>query len=131
MWRYIALLVTAYLFVTSVLCLCVLSVYHTGGQTRDVDPVSGYCWPTVYDAEQTLAQYWVTVSCLTPHWMWASVTNGGPTLTQPWLQVVVIVRPVPSPAHFYRPKRLKYKQKTATRHTGNLECGYPTSFSAD
>ena len=26
----------------------------------------GFCWPTVYDAEPTLAQYWVTVSCLTP-----------------------------------------------------------------
>ena len=63
--RYIALLLTAHLLVTSVLCLCVLSVYHAGGQTRDVDPMSGYCWPTVYDAEPTLAQYWVTVSCLT------------------------------------------------------------------
>ena len=39
---------------------------RSGGQTRDVDPMSGYCWPTVYDAEPTLAQYWVTVSCLTP-----------------------------------------------------------------
>ena len=28
----------------TVLCLCVLSVYHAGGQTRDVDPMSGYCW---------------------------------------------------------------------------------------
>ena len=35
----------------------VLSVYHTGGQTRDVDPMLGYCWPTVYGAEPTLAQY--------------------------------------------------------------------------
>ena len=26
----------------------VLSVYHAGNQTRDVDPMSGYCWPTVY-----------------------------------------------------------------------------------
>ena len=25
----------------------VLSFYHAGGQTRDVDPMSGYCWPTV------------------------------------------------------------------------------------
>ena len=64
--RYIALLLITHLLVTSVLCLCVLSVYHAGGQTRDVDPVSGYCWPTVYDAKPTLAQYWVTVSCLMP-----------------------------------------------------------------
>ena len=63
--RYIALLLTAHLLVTSVSCLCVLSDYHAGGQTRDVDPMSGYCWPTVHDAEPTLAQYWVTVSCLT------------------------------------------------------------------
>ena len=41
-------------------------------------------WPTVYDAEPTLAQCWVTVSCLTPRWMWAGVTDGGPTLTQPF-----------------------------------------------
>ena len=60
----------------------VLSVYHAGSQTRDVDPMSGYCWPTVHDAEPTLAQYWVTVSSLTPRWMWASVTDGGPILTQ-------------------------------------------------
>ena len=44
--------------------------------------MSGYCWPTVYDAEPTLAQYWVTVWCLTPRCMWASVTIGAPTLTQ-------------------------------------------------
>ena len=59
----------------------VLSVHHAGGQTIDVDPISGYCWPTVYDAEPTLAQYWVTVSYLTPRCTWASVTDGGPTLT--------------------------------------------------
>ena len=64
-------------------CVCaVLSVYHAGGQTRDIDPMSGYCWPTVYDAEPTLAQYWVTVSCLTLRCMWASVTDGESTLTQ-------------------------------------------------
>ena len=50
---------------------------------RDGDPMTGYCWPTVYDAEPTLAQYWVTVSCLMPRQMWARVTDGGPTLTQP------------------------------------------------
>ena len=55
----------------------VLSVYHAGGQTPDVNPMSGYCWPTVYDAEPTLAQYWVTVSSLTPHCMWASVIDEG------------------------------------------------------
>ena len=60
----------------------VLSVYHAGGQTGDVDPMSGYCWPTVNDAEPTLAQYWATVSCLTPRCMWASVTDGGPTIIQ-------------------------------------------------
>ena len=53
------------------------SVYHAGGQTRDVDPLSGYCWPTVYDAGPTIAQYWVTVSCLTPRCMWASDIDGG------------------------------------------------------
>ena len=66
-WSLIVLPLTAPLFVRSVLCLCVLSVYHAGGQTRDVDPMPGYCWPTVYDAEPTLAKYWVTVSCLTPN----------------------------------------------------------------
>ena len=42
-------------------------IYPAGVQTRDVDPMSGFCWSTVYDAEPTSAQYWVTVSCLTPH----------------------------------------------------------------
>ena len=41
----------------------VLFIYHAGGQKRDVDSMSVYCWPTVYDAEPTLAQYLVTVSC--------------------------------------------------------------------
>ena len=81
--RHIGLLLPAHFYVTSVLCLCVLCVYHAGSQTpRDADPMSGYCWPTVYDAELTLAQFWVTVSCLTSRCMWASVTDGGPTLTQ-------------------------------------------------
>ena len=60
--RYIALHI-AHLFVTSVLCLCVLSIYHAGGQTQDIDQMSGYCWPTVYDAEQTSAQYWRHAEC--------------------------------------------------------------------
>ena len=38
----------------------------------------------VYDSEPTLAQFWVTVSCLAPSWIWARVTDGGPTLTQLW-----------------------------------------------
>ena len=70
----------------TVLCLCILSVYSASGQAQDIDPMSGYCWPTVYDAQPTLAQYWVTVSCLTPHWMCASVTDGEPTLTQLWFK---------------------------------------------
>ena len=84
-----ALPLTAHFFVRSaVLCLFILSVYPAGGQTRDVDPMSGYCWPTVYDAHPPLAQYWVTVLCLTPPRMWASVTDGGPTLTQLWFKAV-------------------------------------------
>ena len=113
---------TAHLLVTSVLCLCVIYVYHAGGQTRDVDPMPGYSRPTVYDAKPALAQYWFTVSCSTPREMWASVIDGGPTLTQSLLQVVVIVRYEPIPSHFNRPKSLKNKQKTTTRHTANLEC---------
>ena len=42
-------------YISFVLVRSVLSVYHAGGQTRDV-----------YDAEPTLAQYWATVSCLAP-----------------------------------------------------------------
>ena len=37
-------------------------------------------------AEPTLAQYWVTVSCLAPRWMWASVTDREPTLTHNWFK---------------------------------------------
>ena len=71
---------------SAVLCLCVLSVYPAGCQAWDVDPMPGYCWPTVYDAQPTSAQYWVTVSCLTPRWMRPSVTDGRPTLTQLWFK---------------------------------------------
>ena len=64
--------------------------------------MSGYGWHTVYDAEPTLAQYWVTVSCLT----WAKrQTNNNPAFV----------------FDLNRPKSLKTKQKTATRHTGTLE----------
>ena len=100
-WRHIALPITAQLFVGSVLCLCVLPVYRAGGQTRDADPMPGYCLYTLYNAEPTLAQYWRA--------------NIDPAFV------------------FYlnRPKSLKNKQKTENRHTDTLECGYPTSFSAD
>ena len=52
----------------SVLCLCVVLVYHAGGQTRDVDPMSGYClrrwanislvlgYPVVFDATLDVGQ---------------------------------------------------------------------------
>ena len=33
-------------------------------QTRHADPMLGQLCPTVYDAEPTLAQQWVNVSCL-------------------------------------------------------------------
>ena len=55
-------------------------------QTRVGDPMLGWCWPTVYDAEPTLAQYWVTVSCLAPPWIQASVTEGEPTLLKLWFK---------------------------------------------
>ena len=63
----------------------VLSVYLAGGQTRDIVPKSGYFWPTVYDAEPTLARHWVTVSCLTPRCMWANIS---PAFVQSIVQVL-------------------------------------------
>ena len=79
------LLLTAHFYVTSVLCLCVLfspSImrafkHETLTQCRAiVGP------PSTTLSQHYLAQYRVTMSCLTPRCMWASVTNGGPTLTQ-------------------------------------------------
>ena len=32
------------------------AVYRTGGQTRDIASMLDYCWPTVYDADPTLAK---------------------------------------------------------------------------
>ena len=37
--------------------LSVQRFLSSGGQARDVDPMLGLCWPIVYDADQTLAQY--------------------------------------------------------------------------
>ena len=83
------------------LCLCVLSVcsafYHAGGQTWDVDQMLGWCWPTVYDAEPALAQYWATVSCLAPRWMIASVTDSGPTFNRHWIGVSLYFVDTPPP----------------------------------
>ena len=45
------------------LCLCVPS-YRAGGQTRDVDPMLGWCWPTVCDAGPASNQHWFNASCL-------------------------------------------------------------------
>ena len=52
----------------------------------------------VYSAGLMLAhrlQRWANISpvlgyvtCLAPHWMWASVTDGGPTLTQVWFKAL-------------------------------------------
>ena len=58
--------------------------HRAGGQTGYIDPILGWCWPTFYDTDPSLAQYWVIVSCLAPRWMWSGVTDGGPTLTQLW-----------------------------------------------
>ena len=101
----------------SILCLCVLSVYHAGGQTRDVDPMPGYCWPTVYDAN------------ISPVLGYRVVFDATLNVGQHHRRRAII-----NPAFVFdlnRPKSLKNKQKTATRHTGTLECRYPTSFSAD
>ena len=43
-------------------------------------------WPNVWLMLAHRLQYWVTVSCLATHWMWASITDGGPTLTQLWFK---------------------------------------------
>ena len=72
--RYIALLLTAH-FLSHQFCVCAFS-----RSTRDVDSMSGYCSPTVYYAERTLAQYWITVSCLKPRR--AGAVGGGPTLNR-------------------------------------------------
>ena len=83
----------------TVLCLCVLSVYHAGGQTRDVDPMPGYCWPTVYDAEPVLG-YRV---------MFDDTLNVGQRHRR---------RANINPAFVFdlnRPTNLKNKQKTAAR----------------
>ena len=44
------------------------------------------CWANVGPPPTTLSQYWVTLSFLPPRWMWASVTDGRPTLTQLWFK---------------------------------------------
>ena len=42
--------------------------------------------PPINMTSTTLSQYWVTVSCLAPSCMWASVTVGCPTLTLLWFK---------------------------------------------
>ena len=39
------------------------------------------CWANVGPLSTTLNQYWVTVLCLAPRWMCASITDSGPALT--------------------------------------------------
>ena len=45
------------------LCLWVPS-FRAGDHTRDVDPMLGYCWPTVCDAGPVSNQHWFNTSCL-------------------------------------------------------------------
>ena len=33
-------------------------------QARDIDPMPGYCWPTVHDASPPLSQQWINALCL-------------------------------------------------------------------
>ena len=33
-------------------------------KTRDIEPMLGQCWPSVYDAGPTLTRHWLDVSCL-------------------------------------------------------------------
>ena len=57
------------------------------------------CWA---NAGPTLAQYWVTKSCLVSRSMWASVTDGGPTITQ----LVQSIVPVPPACRYHQHKVL-------------------------
>ena len=75
----------------------------TSQHTRDIHPLLNQCWSTVYDADQTLIQQWMNVSCLLGYsiWesqqtrdfepmsflCWASVVDGGHKLKQHWFKV--------------------------------------------
>ena len=102
----------------SVLCLCVLCLSFRRSNTRrwpnaglllahrlrrwaNISPVLGY--RVVFDATLNVGQHHRRRANINPAFVF----------------------------DLNRPKNLKNKQKTATRHTSTLECRYPTSFSAD
>ena len=58
-------------------CVCAFCSLHLACRRSN-----SRLWPNVGLFLAHRLVYWVTVSCLTPRWMWASVTDGGPTLTQ-------------------------------------------------
>ena len=75
----------------------ILSVYHAGGQTRNVDPMSGYCWPN-FSKRATLTQLLFKASwgyysqhevglLTTVEWILASTGDAGPTFTRHWVGV--------------------------------------------
>ena len=45
-------------------CVWSVSSQHHAQQTRDVGPLVGQCWSSVYDAGPTLDQHWAKVSCM-------------------------------------------------------------------
>ena len=51
-------------------------------QTRDVDPMLVYCWPTICNAGPTVYRHWVNVSCLLGYCCSKCVTLGYSALTQ-------------------------------------------------
>ena len=41
-----------------------LTIHHHSQRARDVDPMLVYCWATVVDGGPTISQHWVNVSHL-------------------------------------------------------------------
>ena len=68
------------------LCLCVLPVYRAGGQTRHVDPIAGIMLAHRLRRWAKISPVLGYCVLFRPSWMWASITDGGPTLTHIWLK---------------------------------------------
>ena len=77
--RHISLLLTAHFYVTSVLCLCVL--FSSSIMQAFKNETLTQCRAIVGPPSTTLSQHQPSIR-LRCRVMWASVTDGGPALTQ-------------------------------------------------
>ena len=98
-----------------------MSVTHpqaadTCQQMRGIEPMLGQCWAAVVDGGPTLTQYWVNVSCLLVGQHRGNDGTASATAAQLWSEFVCMANPVHIVSHINRAFNHTYSNKGCLVH---------------